>query len=342
MFLERGLLEEAAVLLARTAEVWAPVDEPGLDAPSFGRPGEGLPLAIGPRLPLLPLKTLFLPRVEELFRFAGGAEGPVVVAADVPERERVVLGALACDIRSLELLDRVLLAEPADERYRQRRERTTLLALACTGESPACFCTSLNIDPLRPSGADGLLSPTGEGWLVEALTGKGRDLFERLEPLLRPATAAEIEAAGALASISRAAVSLDPPPGGWDRVWELATWEETATRCIACGICTVLCPTCHCFDVQDEKRGSGGARFRVWDTCMSQQFTQMAHGMNPRPLHFSRVRQRFLHKLVYFAERYGAIACVGCGRCARRCPNATGIDEIAARLRADLEEDGNA
>jgi ferredoxin len=342
MFLERGLLDEAASLLERSAEVWAPLAAPGEDAPRLGRPGEGPPLAIGPRLPLLPLKALFLPRVEELFRFGGGGAGPIVVPTDVLERERVVLGALACDIRSLELLDRVLLAEPADERYRERRERTTLVALACTGESPACFCASLGIDPLRPAGADALLSPAGDGWLVGVLTGKGGVVVERLGPLLRPATDWEIAAAGALSSLSRSDVSLDPPPGGWARVWDLATWEETASRCIACGICTVLCPTCHCFDVQDEKRGPGGARFRVWDTCMSQQFTQMAHGMNPRPLHFSRVRQRFLHKLVYFSERYGAHACVGCGRCARRCPNATGIDEIAARLRAEAGEDGNA
>jgi ferredoxin len=288
---------------------------------------------------MLPLKTLFLPRVEELFHFETKGSGAGVTPAAGLERDQVVLGALACDLRCLELLDRVMLADPADERYLERRQRTTLVALACIGESESCFCASLGVDPLRPSGADALMSAVEGGFVIEPLTDKGELILERLGPHLRDATEAEIGAAARLTSISRADVSLDPPRGGWPEVWDSTAWEDTAARCIECGICTVLCPTCHCFDVQDEKRGSKGTRFRVWDTCMSHQFTEMAHGMNPRPEHFSRVRQRFLHKLVYFTERYGAHACVGCGRCARWCPNATGIDEVAARIRAGMEQD---
>ncbi|MBW2277930.1 MAG: 4Fe-4S dicluster domain-containing protein [Deltaproteobacteria bacterium] len=338
VYLESTRLEEAATRLTETFDVFAPVDEPEKDAPLFQQIPAVRPITIGPRIPLLPLKTLFLPRVEELFQF-DTREGGAVTPAEVVARDQVVLGALACDLRCLELLDRALLADPADERYLERRERTTLVALACVGESEACFCASLGIDPLRPSGADALMSPVDKGFVLEPLTDKGELLLTQLEPLVKPATEDQINAASGLTSISRTDVSLDPPPGGWPEVWDSDAWEDTAARCIACGICTVLCPTCYCFDVQDDKRGPVGTRFRVWDSCMSQQFTEMAHGMNPRPEHFSRVRQRFMHKLVYFPERYGAHACVGCGRCARWCPNATGIDEVAARMRARLEGD---
>jgi len=337
VYLEGSRLDEAAARLAEEFDVFAPVIEPEKDAPLLQRVPATRPITIGPRIPLLPLKTLFLPRVEELFHFDARA-GTVTPAAGLA-RDQIVLGALACDLRCLELLDRVLLAEPADDRYLERRERTTLVALACTGESEACFCASLGIDPLRPSGADALMSPVAGGYVIEPLSDKGEQLLERLGPFVRATTEEELDAAAGLTSISRDDVSLDPPPGGWPEVWDSDAWADTAARCIGCGICTVLCPTCHCFDVRDEKRGPTGTRFRVWDSCMSQQFTEMAHGMNPRPEHFSRVRQRFMHKLVYFPERYGAHACVGCGRCARWCPNATGIDEVAARMRARLERD---
>jgi ferredoxin len=339
-FLEADRIADAVALLAQSREVYAPVDEPAKDAPLLSRVPGDRPITIGPRIPLLPLKTLFLPRVEALFHFETRNGETEVRPAEPLEQDRVVLGALACDLRCLELLDRVLLADPADDVYLERRQRTTLVALACVGESSACFCASMGVDPLRPNGADAVMSPARDGgYLLEPLTDKGQQLLELLDELLRDATDDEIAAAVALSSISRTDVDLDPPAGGWPEVWESEAWEETAARCIACGICTVLCPTCHCFDVQDEKRGAQGTRLRMWDSCMSRQFTEMAHGINPRPEHFSRVRQRFMHKLVYFPERYGAIACVGCGRCARWCPNATGIDEVAARLRERLEAD---
>jgi ferredoxin len=338
MFLETQRLDEAIRTLDESLDVYAPVEVAGKDAPLFERVPGRSPITIGPRLPLLPLKTLYLPRVEELFHYqTRGPDAGVTPAAGL-QRDQAVIGALACDLHTLELLDRVMLADPADERYQERRERTTLVALACVGESPSCFCASLGVDPLRPAGVDAWMFAVADGFALEAVTDKGARLLELLAPHLRVATAEEIEAAARLTSISRGDVSLDPPPGGWPEVWDSTAWEDTAARCIECGICTVLCPTCHCFDVQDEKRGSAGTRFRVWDTCMSHQFTEMAHGMNPRPEHFSRVRQRFLHKLVYFPERYDAIACVGCGRCARWCPNATGIDEVAARIRASVEQ----
>jgi ferredoxin len=98
-------------------------------------------------------------------------------------------------------------------------------------------------------------------------------------------------------------------------------WEDVSFSCINCGICTYVCPTCWCFDIQDENRGTTGVRMRNWDSCMYPLFTHHGSGHNPRNTKMSRIRQRFMHKLKYFPDQYDAgIQCVGCGRCIRFCP----------------------
>ena len=98
-------------------------------------------------------------------------------------------------------------------------------------------------------------------------------------------------------------------------------WDDLAFTCINCGTCTFVCPTCWCFDIQDEAKGKSAARFRNWDTCMSPLFTMHGSGHNPRGEKTQRVRQRFMHKLKYFVDKYEqGTMCVGCGRCVEKCP----------------------
>jgi len=98
-------------------------------------------------------------------------------------------------------------------------------------------------------------------------------------------------------------------------------WEDIAFSCINCGTCTFVCPTCWCFDIQDEAYGKKGARMRNWDSCMFPIFTVHTTGHNPRDTKTARLRQRFMHKLKYFVDKYQkGIMCVGCGRCVRQCP----------------------
>ena len=119
---------------------------------------------------------------------------------------------------------------------------------------------------------------------------------------------------------------------GLNRLYGAPIWGELAQACLNCGICTFLCPTCYCFDIQDERLGSRGRRIRYWDSCMFPLFTQHASGHNPRPTKLHRVRNRFLHKLKYFPDRFGPFSCVGCGRCIRECPVGIDIRQVAAAL----------
>jgi len=337
-YLDRARLAEACAVLGRNLDVFAPVQRRPGDPPRL----ELLPAAgnvtLAPRKPLVPLKALFLPDCEEIMTFRRRGGETVVTERPALARDRVVLGALACDVAALALVDRVMLQDPPDPTWRERRERTAIISLACAGEDETCCCASVGVDPLRPNGADAVLSPAGDGWLLESATEKGERIVDALQEVLRAPSAAEIGTARALTSSSRKDSPLAGCDRAWAEVWERVPWQGLAARCLGCGVCAALCPTCHCFEIQDERRGNDGARLRAWDTCAAKQYARMASGENPRAKLEARIRQRFLHKLSYFAERYGVIACVGCGRCAAQCPGATGIEEVA-RLLALAEAD---
>jgi ferredoxin len=110
-------------------------------------------------------------------------------------------------------------------------------------------------------------------------------------------------------------------------------WLATAENCLNCGVCTFFCPTCHCFDIQDETNEKGGVRMRNWDTCMSWLFTIHGTGHNPRPSKTERVRQRFMHKLKYIPlKQDGVRGCTGCGRCVVMCPVNIDIRSVALKM----------
>jgi len=328
--LDKAGIEDALMHLAASRDVFAPVREGG--TLEFRRLPAGGLVFLGPEKTLLPLKTLYLPMTEDVFsRCMKAGETGMEIAAPM-ERDRVVFGALGCDIATLHLLDPVLLGEPPDEAYRERRERTAIVALACKGEGPECFCSSCDIDPACPGGSDVVLTDVGDAFLFDALTEKGSRILETLDGRLREATDDELATARSFDSTAADNIPLAKIPEDFADLWEADLWDDLASRCIGCGVCTLLCPTCYCFDVQDEQRGTESKRFKTWDSCMFSEFTRMAGGDNPRDTKRSRVRQRFLHKLQYYSSEHGKAACVGCGRCRVHCPVGIGIDEVITRL----------
>jgi ferredoxin len=220
-------------------------------------------------------------------------------------------------VAALEVIDKVFRWDYDDLRYSARRERTTLVSFACTKPDPECFCTSVGGSPHGSLQSDILvfLGDDGEA-LMQVYTTKGEKYIERLGSVVRPAPAVtKLPAPPELQS------KFDPEKvKSWlDENFENDFWTEISLKCLGCGACTFLCPACHCFDIVDEANWRRGQRRRNWDCCSYPLFTKHASGHNPRPNQAARCRQRVMHKFKYFPERFGQIACVGCGRCIKAC-----------------------
>jgi ferredoxin len=172
------------------------------------------------------------------------------------------------------------------------------------------------------------------GYVLEAVSQRGEPLLDG--PLLAEDTGKSGEAAAVRAKAKEVlgpAPDISSAPESLLAIFDDSRfWEEASAKCIACGACTYLCPTCYCFTITDEAQGLSGKRLRSWDTCMSFQFTMEASGHNPRPTKAHRLKNRVGHKFSYYPTRNGGLtACCGCGRCIRKCPASVDIREIVVR-----------
>ena len=279
-------------------------------------------------------KLWFFPRSEVI----AAGEGGVLTAVPLAGTPTVLFGLRPCDAASLELLDKIFLDEAyLDPYYKNRRENTTIVTLACTEPDPACFCTSVGGGPGETVGSDVVVFDLGSEFLFEAVSDKGDAFLSQHEKLL--AAPAANDDAAKKAVIAAAEAKLKPVRTGdlsvrLTELFDTPMWEAIGERCVGCGTCTYLCPTCHCFGIYDEKAGKNVQRIRTQDACMFPQFTVEASGHNPRATQGARVRQRVMHKFSYTVDNVGETFCVGCGRCVSRCPVNIDIREILEEVAA--------
>ena len=269
-------------------------------------------------------KNFLFPRTETLLKYTRTPKG--MVAAGGPEEggKTLLFGARPCDARSFTLLDMLFDQEKyKDPYYIDKRAKTTIVAVACVHPPYAtCFCTSVGGNPTDSTGVDLLLTDLGAEYLAEFLTPKGEELLAAFggSPAGTEAEKAkEGIAAKAAAEIASRIPAKEVKPI-LDTHFEDPFWNTLHQKCLACGTCTYLCPTCHCFDISDEVKRDDGVRIRNWDSCMFPMFTKETSGHNPRSSQKERWRQRVMHKFRYYPDNFQAIACVGCGRCVMACP----------------------
>lgn len=261
-----------------------------------------------------------------------------------PEKDyapRAVLGISPCDARAIQLVK--LNFDTADYRdpyWCDAYESTTFVGLAVNRPSASDFTTSMGSGPFGEEGLDVLLVDTEKYYLAKVLTPKGGvflaaagfdnagdtdEGIARIEAMKEKAEAVITTMVDTDRLSHKSVLALHGAP----------FWEELSFTCINCGTCTFLCPTCWCFDIQDETRNKRVNRFRNWDTCMSPLFTMHGSGHNPRSEKVQRFRQRFMHKLKYFPDKYDqGSMCVGCGRCVEKCPVNIDIRSICNTMNA--------
>ncbi|MFC1736083.1 4Fe-4S dicluster domain-containing protein [Candidatus Hydrogenedentota bacterium] len=279
---------------------------------------------------LVPLKKIFFPRTEVLMNYKTGGEDGVEVRSPKEEvHEKIIIGSRPCDAASLEVFDAVFHWDYDDTGYSKRRESATVVTVACTAPDAKCFCTTVGGSPQDVRGSDAIIYNLDDGnSIVAALTEKGEAFAERLSAVLKPVEDVDIPKAPELE------LKFDPHKvKQWlDDNFESEFWSEAALRCVGCGACSYLCPTCHCFDIVDESTWNHGERRRNWDCCSFGTFTLHASGHNPRADQTARYRQRVMHKFKYIPDRFEKIACVGCGRCVRKC----GVGQSIVQVLEDI------
>ncbi|MDP2647126.1 MAG: 4Fe-4S dicluster domain-containing protein [Desulfobacterales bacterium] len=300
----------------------------------------------GPELDLsnthLSPKSIVHPQSEVMFEYTLDStrdDHHVLRPVEKDGPPQAVMGIRPCDAKAFLLVRRNFDAPGCQDPYWLKAyEGVTFVGLACQTPCKACFCTTAGCGPFHEEGLDLLLVQEREHYLVKVITGKGDALLEAAGWDVAPGSDSAHDDMEKMKAAAEAKIQTFV---NTDRLKDQVTtdlydapfWEDVSFSCINCGTCTYVCPTCWCFDIQDETRGKSGTRMRNWDSCMYPLFTMHGTGHNPRGKKVQRVRQRFMHKLKYYVDKYdGQIQCVGCGRCVNLCPVNIDIRKVCEKM----------
>jgi sulfhydrogenase subunit beta (sulfur reductase) len=295
-------------------------------------------------------KRFLHPPLLRLWRAERNADGVAITdTSDMAERY-AFLAVRSCELHAISIQDRVFLQGPyVDPHYRARREGAFIIAVNCGDAGGTCFCTSMKTGPKAKDGFDlsitELLAADRHEFLVEIGSERGAALLATV-----PNRSPEPEhTAMADDAIARAEGNQGRHMRS-DDVRELLQanlehprWDDVANRCLTCGNCTMVCPTCFCTSVWDENDLATGAaeRKRRWDSCFTMDFSYI-HGGSVRSTPRSRYRQWMTHKLANWVDQFGTSGCVGCGRCITWCPVGIDITEEVRAIRGEGGSDGRA
>ena len=285
--------------------------------------------------PLLP-KAVFLPHTEVVFEAKENKFREVISA-----RNTILFGIRSCDMMGLLQSTSFMTRDRDDIYYSTKKERATIIVMACPGpQNETCFCTTTFSGPVAQRGFDLLFFDMGNNFIIETGSDRGKELLSS-----GPFTDMDDNLAGQKIKTFKEKAVRDIPVV--DEVYEAMrrlkdgiadekVWEYFGRKCIVCGGCAFVCPTCTCFNVYDHESAPGnGVRARAWDACLYGGFTREASGHNPRPTQASRLKRRHEHKLLYYNGtdiQESLCGCVGCGRCSDYCPVHIGTLEVAREI----------
>jgi len=332
--MKSGLLDELLEGLRASGRVWAPVErDHGLfslevvdDDTTKARPDA--------LRTIVPFKKLLLkPRFTMLRSEAGQAANECASNDAGPQ---VLFGAHACDIHALKILDLLYLTDYPDPYYRRNREKLVVVGFGCWPDD-RCFCESLDTSTVA-DGFDLFLTRLEDGFQVVVGTSAGDDIVRANRHLFEPATRQDTLHYLERLRARKQAFTLELDVTDLPLVLELKkddpVWDELGKKCLCCGSCSMVCPTCSCFNVMDEVRADGGAaRVRTWDSCLFRDYAMVAGGHNFRSDRGERVRNRYYHKQEAFVREFGMPSCVGCGRCIDNCPTGINVVEVFQHVR---------
>jgi sulfhydrogenase subunit beta (sulfur reductase) len=286
----------------------------------------------------MPPKSACFPQSEAIFSVEKGEYREVIVA-----QKTLLFGIRSCDMMGILQSASFMTRDRRDAYFGAKRDAAITVIMACPGpRNETCFCTTMQSGPVAGKGFDLQFLDAGEFFIIQIGSGKGEaalssfplaelddDLAgEKVEAFRRKS----VEAIGRMDFVPEAMNRLK------DRAVDEGVWEHLGLKCIQCGGCTFVCPTCTCFNVCDHSTGPGqGIRERSWDACLFGGFTREASGHNPRSTQALRLKRRHEHKLLDYHRtdiQDGLCGCTGCGRCSDFCPVHIGTLEVAREIIA--------
>ncbi|MHA2405624.1 MAG: 4Fe-4S dicluster domain-containing protein [Candidatus Hermodarchaeia archaeon] len=315
----------------------------------FDRIENGEPLRLDYDTTILPPKKYFFPPKQEMLTFSRSPKLEIndALSSDSGQHDWngknfLVFGVHSCDLAAISFHDDILTQIYPDPYRAKRREEGIILGLNCMTPCEDSFC--LSAGALNSTDcADIMITPLEDAYFFEVLTEVGVKLIDYTQEFFTKAKSKQVTEINR--GLKERETQFPNPlhdfnklPSQLDATYEGEMWIRYGRRCFGCGSCTMVCPTCFCFDVYDEVdlNLNDGARVRTWDSCQLVDFALVAGGHNFRPTVPSRVRFRIYHKFRAEPDQINQIGCVGCGRCTRTCP--ADIDMI--ELLADIKKGG--
>jgi len=283
---------------------------------------------------IIPPKRFFIPSQETLLKFNVEKFN---VEEIVPSKEEIILlGVHPCDMQGILRLDYAFSKGNPESIYLSRREKSTIIGVTCNPDE-YCFCNSVGTNDSE-KGFDLFFADIGQSFLVKILSDKGKKLIAQVETF----DVTDIDRDEAKRAIARCSdlkgkqieTAVENLPLLCRNGESSPMWDDVGKKCLSCGTCNLVCPTCYCFDVRDDVELSfkQGVRERFWDSCQLEEFAQVATGESFREDRKNRQKHRFYRKYRYLMPEYGSPFCVGCGRCNRQCVAKINIVEIANEL----------
>jgi len=292
---------------------------------------------------ILPPKKYVFPQKERIGSFKMGDTG--IDDTSIEVEPTAIFGVRTCDIDGLECLDAVFHHDPADPYYKKRRKAVIIIGHECLApcdEHATCF----DMDTHNPkAGYDIMLTDAGEKYILHVNSSEGENLtdsssiFKKEDEARIKAELKKIRADKQDKFRKKLTAGFLELPKIFEKMYDGEAWGAVGKKCVSCGNCTAVCPTCYCFDIQDDVKLdiSGGERTRNWDSCQLSEFAEVAGGENFREERMSRQRHRYYRKFNYSMKKFNKFFCTGCGRCTRACMAGISLVETVNELTKEFK-----
>jgi ferredoxin len=288
-----------------------------------------------------PVKEFLFPVREMAASYSPSSNGELTTEIE----PFAIFGLKDCDLRSIEILDKVFMDEDfIDALYVARREKMFIISTDCNTPGESCFCNMFDGVGYSTKGFDLNASMIKDGFIIEAGSTKGKNFIDQNSDLFADVPDALINQRKENRDKTQKLLEENNKDFEFGKATkeivenyeDSEIYDEHAKKCVECQACTRVCPTCHCFYLYDNKQKDYFTKMKIWDSCMRYSYAAVAGGANPNQVLGDRLKHRLMHKFVYFLDRYGIEMCVGCGRCVDAEVGTMDLRQVLKRLSEQI------